>query len=393
VKIIPAALVAAALLTGCGRDQTPKAASAVPPPVPVEVAAVAQRDVAITLNAIGTVEARASVVIRPQVAGQVRVIDAREGTEVKAEDPLITLDERPFQAAFVQARAQLAKDIALAAEAQATAERYAAAGLSGGATENELTTARAAADAADAQVAADRAMVSIAELNLEYCRIAAPWAGRLGQILVRPGAIVEENKTDLVELTSIAPIDVSFSLPEQNLRAVQAAAAAGHVPVTAQTGVEPGAPSESGALSFIDNRVDRATGSIRLKATFDNADRLLWPGRFVTVGITIGQNRGALVVPDSAVQPSQKGSSVWVVRPDQTAEMRLVTVDRSADGVSIVSKGLAAGETVVTDGQLRLSPGAKVQVKPVPPTSGQTASTTSPEASAAPAGGSRGGSR
>jgi multidrug efflux system membrane fusion protein len=348
----------------------------VPPPVPVEVAPVVQRDVPITLRAIGTVEAQATVVIRPQVSAQVRTIEAREGAEVNAGDTLVTLDERPYQAALAQARAQLDKDTATASEARATAQRYATAGLSGGASENERTTAQAAADAAQAQVDADRALVSTAQLNLEYCRLTAPWAGRLGQFTVRPGAIVEENKTDLVELTRIVPIDVAFSVPEQDLSAVQAAMAAGALPVTAS--VEPGAPVATGTLTFIDNKVDRATGSIRLKATFANTDRLLWPGRFVTVGITVGTSAAALTVPDSAVQPSQKGSAVWVVRPDQTAEMRAVVVARSAGGESLISSGIAPGETVVTDGQLRLSPGAKVQIKSRPGAEPKAAAAAAP---------------
>jgi multidrug efflux system membrane fusion protein len=320
-----------------------------------------QQDVPITLRSVGSVQSMAEVTLRPQVAGKVLEAPSGEGRDVNAGDVVIRLDARPFEATLKEAQAALTRHQALAADAHRAAGALTAALANKATSEREAEAAQAQAAAADAQVLQDEAAIDTAQLNISYCSITAPTAGRLGALMVKPGAVVKENETDLISITQITPIEVSFSLPEQQLAAIRAAQAAGTVAVQASI---PGDKEPAiGELSFIDNKVDMQTGALRLKARFDNVDRRLWPGQFVNATTTVGVEKGAVVVPASAVQASQKGQSVFVVKADQTVDLRHVKARMLMNTSIIESGGVQAGETVVTDGQLRLVPGAKIAPK------------------------------
>jgi multidrug efflux system membrane fusion protein len=355
--------VAALALAACRREDS-KGAARTPAPIPVAVAKAEQRDVPIQLRSVGTVESIAAVMLRPQVAGQVLATPAGEGRDVEAGEVIVELDPRPFQAALRVAEAALARNLVIATDERRAAQQLRLAYEGRAVSVREAEQAEAKAAAAEAQAAQDQAAVETARLNLEYCTIRAPFAGRLGALLVKPGAIVKANETDLVHITQVTPIDVAFTVREQDLAAVRAAQASGPLPVYAMI---PGDPNPvRGELNFIDNRVDPATGAIRLKARFDNTDQRLWPGQFVNVTMTIGVDQGATVVPTRAVQASQRGRAVFVVKGDNTVELRPVEVRRSEDGLSVIDSGVQVGETVVTDGQIRLTNGTKIAVREEP---------------------------
>jgi multidrug efflux system membrane fusion protein len=250
----------------------------------------------------------------------------------------------------------------MAEDAEHLAERIRVALVSAATSQRELEEAEAKVKAAQADVQSSEARVDTARLNLAYCTIVAPFAGRLGPFMVKPGAIVKTDEADLVEITKTDPIDVGLSVPEDNLGAIRKAMAAGPVRVEATPSGDSGAPA-AGSLSFIDSKVDAMTGTIRLKATFANADRRLWPGQFTNVVLLLGREPGSVTIPESAIQPSQTGPSIFVVKADQTVELRQVKVRRIADGQGVIDQGVSAGETVVTGGQLRLGPGVKVEVR------------------------------
>jgi multidrug efflux system membrane fusion protein len=260
----------------------------------------------------------------------------------------------------------------MAADDRRMADRFAAAQASNAANKTEAEASEAKAAASEAQVDADDAEVRTAKLNLEYCEIKAPFAGRLGTVLVRKGAITKANETDLATLVQMRPIQVGFSVPERYVDAIRAGQAKAPLKVTANAAGD-GKGGIIGEVDFIDNRVDLMTGTLRLKGLYTNQDERLWPGQFVDVVLTLSEEEG-VVVPAEAVQASQKGRAVWVIKPDQTAEMRQVTVRRQVGDQAVLDKGVEAGETVVTDGQLRLAPGSKVEIKTaaaIVPTSGQ----------------------
>jgi multidrug efflux system membrane fusion protein len=384
--LIPLAAGLGLVLAACNRTEQPKGPPAPPPAVPVSVATAQQRDLPIQLRSVGTVESISAVTLRPQVAGQLVEVPVSEGAQVNTGDVLARIDPRSFQASVREAEATLAKDQATAADLRRAAEQLRAAYNNRAVAIREVESAEAKAAAADAQVLEDQAAVETARLNLSYCTITAPFAGRLGAFVAKPGSILKANETDLVDLTQLAPIDVGFSIREQDLPAVRRAMGAGEVRVEVTIAGDKN-PVE-GALNFLDNRVDATTGAIRLKARFDNADNRLWPGQYVNAVITLGMDRGVVVVPSTAVQASQRGQAVFVVNGD-TAEMRTVTVRRAVDGTTVVDSGIAAGETVVTDGQLRLTSGAKVAARQAPtatpagpPTAGDAKPKTTAEAEA-----------
>ncbi len=359
-----AALLAVGMLQSCNRADADKAAAPPPPPppVPVAVATVQSRDMPIRLRSVGTVESISSITMRPQISGLVMEVPAGEGGDVEARDVLVRIDPRPFEAALREAEASLAKNVATAEDQRRAAQALRAAAQGRAVSTREAEQSEAQAAAAEAQVGEDKAVIETARLNLSYCTITAPFAGRLGALYVKPGAVVKVNETDLIDLTAMAPIDVSFAIREEDLTAVRAARAAGAVP--ARTFIPGVAAPVEGSLSFIDSRVDPASGTVRLKARFTNEDLSLWPGLFVNVELTIGTDQAALVVPSSAVQSSQRGSSIFVVKPDSTVDLRLVDVKRTTEGFSVIAPGAAAaGDTVVTDGQLRLVPGSRIAVK------------------------------
>lgn len=360
-----------------------------PPPVPVAVAPAEQRDMPIELRAVGNVEAVASVILRPQVSGIVSEVPGGEGRDVAAGDPVVLIDARPFEAALREAEATLVRDQALAADQQKNAQalRAAAAGRAVSAREAEQAEAQAAA--ATAQAGVDQAAIETAKLNLSYCTITAPFAGRLGALLVKPGTVVKVNETDLISLTTIDPVDVSFTVREQDLASVRAAGLSSGI--TACVSVPGEAAPLMGEVSFIDSRVDPATGTVRMKAHFSNDPPRLWPGAFVNIIITTGIDRQAVVTPAAAVQASQRGQSVFVVKEDSTVDLRPVKVSRTVDGWSIITSGISTGERVVTDGQLRLGPGARVVLKDSKPapaankgTGNETTESAAPAGTAAP---------
>jgi multidrug efflux system membrane fusion protein len=351
---------------------------------PVHVATVQSQPAPLALHAIGTVEAISSVTLKPQVAGRLTKVNFADGQEVKKGDVLFEIDPRPSQAALELARANLARDQALALDALREAHREAELFDKGIAADRERDQAQADADAKAAQVHADQAMVERAELDLEYCTIRSPLDGRVGARLVDPGDVVKDNETALVVINQIHPIYVTFSVPERYLAEIHHYASAG--PLVVEARFPRGDNTvERGTLTFIDNQVDPSTGMIRLKGTFANEDRHMWPGQYVDASLILKTRPNAIVVPSQAVQAGPEGEYVFVVDANRTVEMRPVRTADTLDGLSVVESGLKPGEEVVTDGQLRLVPGAAVKVLP-----GEPASASQP-AENVPAGGIGGG--
>lgn len=331
--------------------------------VPVLTATVVEKTVPVQVRAIGTVEAYSTVSIKAQVTGQVTALHFKEGQDVKKGDPLFTIDPRSFEADLKQAEANLARDMAQAADAEVQAQRGAKLVEQGIIAKELSDRLRATADALEAAVRADRAAVENAKLQLSYCTIDSPLNGRTGSLMVHPGNLVKANDVPvLVVINQIQPIYANVSLPEHYLGEIKKYMATGRLKVVAFLPADPKNP-EQGVLTFVDNTVDRATGTIRVKATFANRARRLWPGQFVDTVLTLTEQLNAIVVPSQAIQTGQAGTYVFIVKSDLTAESRPVVTGRPLDGETVVEKGLEPGEKVVTDGQLRLVPGAKVELK------------------------------
>jgi multidrug efflux system membrane fusion protein len=330
--------------------------------VPVTVAIAQTQNVPAEIRAIGNVKPRSNVAVRALVAGELTRVWFKEGDDVHKGQTLFTIDPRPYEASLSQARANLARDEAGLKNAESQAARYADLVKKDYVTREEYDKFTTAADAARAVVAADRAAIQTSQLQLSYCEIRSPLDGRTGSLMVHPGNLVKANDTTpLVVINQITPVDVEFSIPESQLaplRAVRGPKIA--VKALPQGG---GAPIATGTLSFVDNAIDPTTGTITLKATFSNTNRALWPGQFVNVAAVLSQRPNSIVVPAQAVQTGQKGQYVYVVTQDNGVEMRPVRSTQSFDQFAVIDKGLAAGETVVTDGQLRLTPKSKVEVK------------------------------
>jgi multidrug efflux system membrane fusion protein len=296
------------------------------------------------------------------VGGPVVRVAFREGQDVKEGDLLFEIDRRPFDVALQVSLANLERDRARAREADENAKRYEELVKKDYVTKEQASQITSNAEALRAIVKADEGDVANARLNLSYCAITAPASGRTGSLLVNVGNLVKGNDDKpLVVINQIEPIFVTFALPEAALADVKRRAAAGRLPVLATPNVS--SVTSTGELTFIDNTVDATTGTINLKATFPNKDHALWPGQFANVSLQLASEPGALVVPTEAVQTGQIGTFVFVVGTDDTVAMRPVSVRRAYRQWSILEKGVAAGERVVTDGQLRLAPGAKVTIK------------------------------
>lgn len=346
-------------LAGCGRANR---GVAVAPAVPVQTAVAVQKDVPRRVEAIGTVQALRTVSVKSQVDGIIAEVNFKEGDEVKAGDLLITLDRRPLENSLLIARADLANARAQADQAQADLNRYKQLDRQEVVSKEEYVQYVTKAETAKAVVQAKEAAVGNAELQLGYTEIRAPITGRAGQRLLHEGALVKANDNNftLVTINQLAPIAIAYAVPERSLDEIRTAFTAGRATVTV-TERNTGMSRENGKLEFIDNTVDPTTGMVTLKAVFPNEDDALWPGRFVYVVTQVGIDQGAIVVPSTAVQNSQNGSSVYVVKADATVELRTVKVARTAGDNTLLAEGIKAGETVVTDGQLRLVPGAKVE--------------------------------
>jgi multidrug efflux system membrane fusion protein len=352
------AFAGALLLAGCSRKQAPAVREA----IPVMAATVAQKDIPLQVKAIGTVEAYSTVAVRSNVTGEITDVHFTEGQDVKKGQLIFTIDRRPFEAALNQAQANLARDAAQAQNAQTQSERYTHLVQQGVVSRDQADTYRTAAETAKAVVEADKAAVDRAKVDLSYCSIFSPIGGRTGNLMIHQGNLVKANDTPImVNINQVTPIYVTFSIPEQSLSEVKKYMASGKLKVAAVIPNDP-QPAE-GQLSFVDNAVDTATGTIKLKGTFANEDRRLWPGQFVDAVLTLTTQPNAIVVPTQAVQNGQQGQFVFVVKPDLTVESRPITVSRAVDNQSIIQGGLQPGERVVTDGQLRLVPGAKVEIK------------------------------
>lgn len=321
--------------------------------VPVSVGHAVREAVPLEVRTFGTVEASAAVTLMPQIAGKVTAVHFTEGQSVRKDDLLFTLDPRPQQAALKEAEAQLAKSRVEQANAEKEAARQATLFQKGMSAQDACDQARTNADALAATVRAGEATVETARLMLDYCSIRAPFDGRTGARLVDPGNVVKANETELTTLHQLQPIRIVFSVPQQWLGIVLDNQKKAPLSVRAVIPPETVA-SETGALSFVDNEVDRVTGAVRLKATFANDRLRLWPGQFVEVVLTVMTEADALVIPAAAVQTGQHGEFVYLVRPDQTVEARPVRVRRHYQEKELIDSGLSVGDTVVTDGQSRL---------------------------------------
>lgn len=369
------ACLAAMVAGGCSRSNSKPEAPA--PPVLVAQAILTNVPVLINPPPVGHVVPYSSVTIRPQIGGIISEVNFKEGQEVSKGDLLFTIDSRGTQAALAAARAALARDTAQRQNAQIQFAREEKLFQQKLVSQDEFDTSKAALDALIGTVSADESAVTNALLNLEFTKIRAPFDGRTGSLQFHEGNVVKAPDDTLLTINQLHPIYVVFAVAERYLPEIKKQMKARPLAVTAAYENLDGPPPE-GKLTFIDNTVDTTTGTILLKATFDNEDNELWPGQFVQVTLMLSELTNAVVVPTQAVQTGQNGQFIYIVKPDQTVEQRPVTTSISHDGETVVEKGLVAGETVVTDGQLRLVPGVKVNIKSSAPPATPAAVTNRP---------------
>jgi membrane fusion protein, multidrug efflux system len=356
------ALTAAVAIWWLSTDkQVPRAAAQTPgQAIPVTAGTVATEDVPVFLHGIGTVQAYNSVAIKSRVDGQIVKVDFKEGQDVKEGDPLFQIDPRSYQAALEQAQAAKQKDEANLVGAQADLERYEKLLTPGWQTRQSYDQQKAQVAQLQAAIKGDEAQINTAKINLGYTDIRSPIDGRLGARLVDKGNIVHANdNTPLVMITELRPIFVSFTLPQETLDDVQQHNKQAPLVVRAFSGDGKKQFAE-GKLTLIDNMIDQATGTIHLKARFDNQDERLWPGEFVSLRVVLTTRRGVATVPQQTVQQGPNGHYAYVIKPDNTVERRTVEIASIQDGIAVVTKGLTAGERIVVDGQFRLTDGARV---------------------------------
>jgi multidrug efflux system membrane fusion protein len=406
--LLVAALSLACAVSGCtdpaGGKESPRASG--PAPVPIVIGTAVERPMPTQIRAIGTVQAISTIQVKPQISGQLMTVHFREGQDVRKGDLLFTIDRRPLEAALQQAQANLAQAQAQLRQAEAAVvrdraqlenarvedRRYAKLAEQGyvareqydqihtsleamGAT---VDADQAAVESARAFIVADQAAVESARLQLDYTEVRSPLDGRTGNLMVQPGNLVKANDVPvLVTIAQTRPIYVAFGVPERSLAEIRQHMAAGPLEVA----VEPqgvGGTTARGPVTFVDNAVDATTGTIQLKASVPNANGALWPGQFASVVLTLTTDPHAIVVPNQAIQTGQSGQYVFVVKPDNTVEVRPVILRATQGPDAVLDRGVQAGERVVTDGQLRLVPGSRVEIKPAPEAPG-TAPSGPPE--------------
>ena len=354
--------MSAAFLSSCSNgnsSQPPKK-----PAVPVTVGTVAQKTVPVQLTAIGNVEAISTIQVKSQIGGTLNKVHFKEGQDVAKGSLLFTIDPRQYEAQVKQAEANLAKDKAQLENAREEARRYEELAKKGYVAREQYEQFRTNAAALEATVNADKAMLENAHLQLKYCYIYSPITGRTGNLIAAEGNLIKASAdTAMVVINQIQPIYVTFSLSEQNLPEIKKYMVQGKITVEAYISKKDDKSPDQGVLTFVDNAVDPTTGTIKLKATFPNVQRKLWPGQFVNVALTLTTQPNALLVPASAVQTGQSGQFIFVVKNDNTVESRPVVAGRAIDDETVIDKGINPGETVVTDGQVRLVPGAKIEIK------------------------------
>jgi membrane fusion protein, multidrug efflux system len=330
------------------------------PGVPVTAGTVAAQDVPVFLNGIGTVQAYNMVAIKSRVDGQIVKVDFKEGQDVKEGEPLLQIDPRPFQAALEQAQANKQKDEAQLVGAQLDLDRYEKLIGSGWQTRQSYDQQKATVGQLQASIKGDEAQINTAKLNLSYSDIRSPIDGRLGAKLVDKGNLVHANdNAPLVTITEVKPIFVSFTLPQETLDDVRENHKGSPLVVYAYSGDGKRQLAE-GKLTLIDNSIDQSTGTVHLKARFDNDDERLWPGQFVSLRVVLSTRRNIATVPSQTVQDGPDGHYAYIIKPDNTVERRAVEIASIQDGIAVVTKGLMPGERVVVDGQYRLTNGARV---------------------------------
>ena len=350
-----------------GRAKERRAAKKDDRAAPVSVAIVAQQTVPMRLRSIGNVEPYSTVAVKARVDGQIVTVNFREGQPVRKGEVLFRIDPRPYEATLRQAEANALRDAAARDQARSQERRYQELLQKNFVSKEAYAQIRTNAETAEATARASQAALENARLNVEYCTITSPLDGYVGKVLLQAGNLVKANDANpLVVINQVRPIYVAFSQPEQALEEIRRRSAGAPLGVTV-SGKDQGSASQQlaeGRLVFIDNAVDQTTGTIRLRAQFDNSDLALWPGQFVNVTLRLYDQKDALVVPSLAVQAGPQGEFVYVVKPDATIEMRKVTVARIEGDLSVLGQGVAKGEQVVTRGQLGLAPGMKAAVRP-----------------------------
>jgi multidrug efflux system membrane fusion protein len=360
--IVALAAIVAIWRLSLGTDAPPAAAQTPPPGIPVTAGTVVAEDIPVFLHGIGTAQAYNTVAVKSRVDGQIVKIDFKEGQEVKAGDPLMQIDPRPYQAALEQAQAVKQKDEAQLAGAQLDLARFAKLLGTGYQTQQSYDNQKALVAQLQAAIKADEAQINTAKLNLSYADIKSPIDGRLGARLVDKGNLVRAgDNTTLVTITEVKPIFVSFTLPQKALDEIRENNKRAPLVVRAYSG-EGNRQLAEGKLTLIDNTIEQSTGTIRLKARFDNDDESLWPGEFVNVRLILATRKGVATVPARTVQEGREGHYAYVIRADDTVERRNVEVASIQDGIAVVTKGLSPGDQVVVDGQYRLTNGARVRL-------------------------------
>jgi membrane fusion protein, multidrug efflux system len=329
--------------------------------VPVTVTNARATNIPVQLTAIGTVHAYSTVSVKSENKGQLAHVGFKQGDEVQAGDLIFVIDPKPYQAALNQTQANFTRDLALLVKAEADLRRDSDLFTNSIISRADYDLGLATVDSLKGTLQADAAAITNAEVQLSYCYIKSPVSGRIGTLLINEGNMVKDIDTVLVVINQMKPIYVDASIPELNLQVVRDHMRGGHLRVEATIPGYAGRQAE-GRLLFVDNQVDLTTGTILLRSEFPNADEMLWPGQFVNVALTLTVERSAIVVPSSAIQLAQEGQSVCVVKPDDTVEFRPVELGNAYGTLTVVKKGLEAGEQVITSGQLQLAPGTKVRI-------------------------------